>query len=68
MVFERHLGPRQFAERCGVNKATVYVWVHSGAIPATVTPSGRIRIPESALKVALRPVIPNKQQCKGGAK
>jgi excisionase family DNA binding protein len=63
----RQLSPRMFAEAIGVHQATVLAWIRQGLISAAVTPTGRIRIPESALKDALRPVIPKKdteQVCK----
>ena len=56
----RQFSPRMFAEAIGVHQATVLAWIREGRISAAVTPTGRIKIPETALNEALRPVIPKK--------
>jgi len=47
---EKLLKLREVAERMGVSYWTAWHWVAAGELRAIRTPSGRIRVPESALE------------------
>jgi excisionase family DNA binding protein len=50
---EPSISVREFATALGVHRVTVHRWVKQGLITYWRTPSGRVRIPESAVKASI---------------
>lgn len=51
----QHITPLAAARRLGVERATVYRWIRSGALPAVRTPGRRYRIAVADLQLVFEP-------------